>query len=276
MNALILAAGLGTRLRPLTDTMPKALVPVGGQPLLQRLILRLRDDGFDHLVVNVHHFADQIIHFLDAHDRFGLDIRVSDETAQLLDTGGAIKQALPLFPNQEPVLIHNVDILHNVPLRQFYRDHRDDADATLLVSPRRTARYLVFDRPTHQLRGWANIQTGETKGGVTPNELQACIARDDNLAAGASSYSVAPPTTDSPISTSPLQLRAFAGIHLISPRLLTLMQQSWPARFSVIDFYLQACRTHTIRSAEWPAMRLLDVGKIDSLAEADAWVKEEG
>lgn len=287
MNALILAAGLGTRLRPLTDTMPKALVTVGGQTLLERLILRLRADGFDHLVVNVHHFADQIISFLDAHNRFGLDIRVSDESAQLLDTGGAIKQALPLFPDQEPVLIHNVDILHNVPLRSFYLAHRDEADATLLVSQRSTARYLAFHRHTHQLQGWANIKTGETKGNLTPSELQAYITADGTLRENAlhsatSSNNALPCATSAnttfresvPVSL-PYEFRAFAGIHLFSPRLLPLMQTTWPARFSVIDFYLQACQTHTIHGTEWPAMRLLDVGKLDSLAEAEAWVKAE-
>lgn len=248
MNALILAAGLGTRLRPLTDSMPKALVPVGGQTLLERLILRLRADGFDHIVVNVHHFAQQIIDFLRAHDHFGMDIRVSDESACLLDTGGAVKQAVPLFPNDEPVLIHNVDILHNVPLRTFYLAHRDEADSTLLVSQRQTARYLVFDSASRRLRGWTNVKTGEVKGSITPDDLHADAA---------------------------LQLRAFAGIHLFSPRLLSLMRQSWPDCFSIIDFYLQACTSHSICGTEVEGMRLLDVGKLDSLSEAEAWVAQE-
>lgn len=253
MNALILAAGLGTRLRPLTDHTPKALIPVGGQPLLQRLILRLKADGFDHIVVNIHHFGDQIINFLAAHDHFGMDIQVSDERNQLLDTGGAIKHALPLFPDTTPVLIHNVDILHNLPLRHFYQQNAPLADATLLVSPRQTTRYLIFDTHTHNLRGWTNLTTGQVKGNITPADLP----------------SLHTPTPSTSESERAFQLRAFAGIHLFSPRLLPIMQTQWPDRFSIIDFYLQTAPTHHIRGVEHPELRLLDVGKLDTLTAAE-------
>ena len=108
---MIFAAGLGTRLKPLTDTMPKALVRVGGQPLLWHVIMKLRDAGYERIVVNVHHFAQQIIDYLHQNDNFGLDIPISDESEQLRETGGGIKRALPLFDPTEPILIHNVDIL---------------------------------------------------------------------------------------------------------------------------------------------------------------------
>jgi N-acetyl-alpha-D-muramate 1-phosphate uridylyltransferase len=124
MKAMIFAAGLGTRLKPLTDTMPKALVPVGGKPLLEILIRKLVASGFTEIVINVHHFADQIIRFVEEHDAFGADVRFSDESGKLLETGGGIKKAIPLLLEggvaERPFLVHNVDILSNVDLQDFY------------------------------------------------------------------------------------------------------------------------------------------------------------
>ncbi len=116
MNALIFAAGLGTRLKPLTDTMPKAMVPIHGKPLVQILIEKLKTIGVDHIVINVHHFAQQIIDFVEACNHFGIDIQFSDETDMLLETGGGLKKAACLFPNADPILVHNVDILSNADL----------------------------------------------------------------------------------------------------------------------------------------------------------------
>ena len=142
-QAMIFAAGLGTRLKPLTDTMPKALVPVAGQPLLWHVVQKLSAAGFERIVVNVHHFAQQIVDYLQANDRFGLDIRISDETDGLLETGGGIKKALPLFDQDSPVLIHNVDILSNADLATCYSLVEQRApEALLLVSSRKTKRYL--------------------------------------------------------------------------------------------------------------------------------------
>ena len=142
-QAMIFAAGLGTRLKPLTDTMPKALVTVGGQPLIWHVVMKLKAAGFERIVVNVHHFAEQIVNYLAAHDNFGLDIRISDETAGLLETGGGIKKALSLFDPDSPILIHNVDILSNVDLPSLY--NLATVDALLVVSQRKTKRYLLFD-----------------------------------------------------------------------------------------------------------------------------------
>ncbi len=237
MNAFILAAGLGTRLRPLTDTMPKALVPVDGKPLLQYQIERLKAAGFQRIVVNVHHFAEQIIDFLNAHQNFGLDIRISDEREQLLETGGAIKRALPLFSDSSPILVHNVDILHNLDLRSFYQQNcAQQTDATLLVSQRTTSRYLLTD-DTNRLLGWRNVKTGEVKGKE-----------------GEQAY-------------------AFSGIHLFSPSLGSLME-NWPDRFSIIDFYLQTTLTRNIHLAPVADLRLLDVGKVDSLHEATRFLQD--
>ena len=156
---MIFAAGLGTRLKPLTDTMPKALVPVGGEPLLHHVIMKLKDAGFERIVVNVHHFAQQIIDYLDANRNFGLDIRISDEREGLLETGGGIKKALPLFDQASPILIHNVDILSNLDLAQVMQASETTPDALLLVSQRKTKRYLLFADDMH-LKGWTNIETG--------------------------------------------------------------------------------------------------------------------
>ena len=146
MNAMIFAAGLGTRLKPYTDNCPKAMVEVGGLPMIAHQLLRLREAGFRRVVINVHHYAQQIIDYVTANDGFGLDVAFSDESGQLLDTGGGIRKALPLFDADSPVLIHNVDIFSNADLAALYRSHQESkADATLLVSQRNTSRYLVFD-----------------------------------------------------------------------------------------------------------------------------------
>lgn len=157
-QAMIFAAGLGTRLKPLTDTMPKALVEVDGKPLLWHVVMKLKEAGYTRVVINVHHFAQQIVDYVAEHKNFGLDIRISDETSALLETGGGIRKALPLLNPQAPVLIHNVDILSNLPLDNLPTDH-----TTLIVSQRQTTRYLQFDSDM-RLVGWKNNTTGEVKG----------------------------------------------------------------------------------------------------------------
>lgn len=165
-QAMIFAAGLGTRLKPLTDRMPKALVPVAGEPLLAHVIRKLKAEGFTRIVVNVHHFADQIIDYLHTHD-FGVEIHISDETSKLLDTGGGIRHAAHWFETDSPVLIHNVDILSNANLSQLYDSAV--ADAALLVSDRVTKRYLLFGEGK-RLVGWTNVETGEVR-----SPMQICV-----------------------------------------------------------------------------------------------------
>ena len=163
MKAMIFAAGLGTRLRPLTDIMPKALVPVAGKPMLERVILRLKKAGFDDITINIHHFGGQIVEFLHANNSFGLNIHISDERDMLLDTGGGVKKACPFLDGNEPFLVHNADILTDIDLTTFYRHHQDsNAEATLLVSERKTSRYLLFD-DSYNLHGWINKSTQEIK-----------------------------------------------------------------------------------------------------------------
>ena len=156
MKAMIFAAGLGTRLKPLTDSTPKALLPINGKPMLEHVILKLKDAGFHQIAINVHHLGDQIINFLAANNNFGIQIHISDERDYLLDTGGGIKHAAAFLQGNEPFLIHNVDILSDIDLRALYNHHIETNPlATLLVSKRNTSRYLLFNKE-NKLCGWRN------------------------------------------------------------------------------------------------------------------------
>ncbi len=246
-QAMIFAAGLGTRLKPLTDKMPKALVPVGGRPLVDIVVSRLLATGiYNRFVINVHHFPQQIIDYIGTRD-YAPMVSFSDETEQLLETGGGLKKAAPLFSTDEPILIHNVDILDNVDYEWFSRQHLDDEDAVLLVSRRKTKRYLLFDN-SMRLVGWKNVETGEIK---SPYEY---VRRT-----GLSQYG------------EPFNEYAFSGIHSFSPRLFPLMER-FPDRFGIIDFYLSVCHRSRIVGCVKDDLRLLDVGKLDSLQEAENFI----
>ena len=246
-QAMIFAAGLGTRLKPLTDTMPKALVPVNGVPLLDLIIRRLMAQGYERFVVNVHHFAQMIIDHVAQQDYAPL-VRISDESDMLLDTGGGLKKAATCFDDeQSPILIHNVDILDNVCYDWFARQHNDEDDAVLLVSERKTKRYLLFDNAM-RLMGWKNIETGEIK---SPYEY---IRRT-----GLSQHG------------EPLNMYAFSGIHSFSPRLFRLMER-FPDKFSIIDFYLSICHRAHIYGCVKSDLKVLDVGKLNALDEAEKFL----
>ena len=239
---MIFAAGLGTRLKPLTDHMPKALAPVAGKPMLEHVIEKLKTSGFDEIVINVHHFANQIIDFLKAKDNFGIKIWISDETDELLDTGGGIKKASSYF--DEPFLVHNADILSNVDLRAMYDYHlKSDNDATLLVSPRKTVRYLIFDENNH-LQGWVNKDTMQTKpkGFVYQPEVQ--------------------------------KEYAFGGIHIISPTLFNYMGDEWTGKFSLMDFYLNTCHKAHLGNYIKEELQLIDIGKPETLAQAEDFIRQ--
>ncbi len=238
MKAMIFAAGLGTRLKPLTDTMPKALVPVGGSPLLDILMKRLLQAGVTEVVINVHHFARQIKEHVQAMRQYGVQVHFSDETDMLLETGGGIKKASCFF--DEPFLVHNVDILNNVDLSAFYTRGKQHA-ATLLVSERKTQRYLLFDDRNH-LVGWTNLQTGEVKSPYPDLEVEKC------------------------------KKYAFAGVHTCSPQLFPYFEQ-WGDRFSIIDFYLSICDREDICGDPMPGLQIMDVGKQETLALADDFLK---
>lgn len=243
MKAMIFAAGLGTRLKPLTDTMPKALVPVDGHPLLEIQIRRLMEAGVTDIVINVHHFADQIRDFIDRNGGFGANVRFSDETERLLETGGGIKKAAPLLQDGDtsvPFLVHNVDILSDVDLRAFCEAGQGRA-AMLLVSPRSTQRYLLFDNE-NRLVGWTNVKTGEVRTPYPQLDVENC------------------------------RKYAFAGIHLFSPSLFPEFE-AWGEAFSIIDFYLSVCDRIPIYAYCKEDLRLIDVGKLDTLARAEDFLR---
>lgn len=233
MKAFIFAAGLGTRLRPLTLDRPKALVEVAGKTMLERTFATLKEAGFSDFVVNVHHFADQIVDYLAVNDNFSCNVAISDERELLLDTGGAIKAARGLL-GDEPFLVHNVDIISNLDIRSFVSEGLDGALARLVVSDRPSSRKLLFDAEGC-LCGWHNIKTGETKGPAISEPELVCSEM------------------------------AFSGIHLISPEVFGLME-SWPERFSIIDFYLAQCYAGVIRAAAPGGFRMKDLGTPEAVA----------
>jgi NDP-sugar pyrophosphorylase family protein len=242
MKAMIFAAGLGTRLKPITDNLPKALVPIYGKSLLEHVILKLKSAGFNEIIINVHHFPDQIIDFLKANNNFDIRIEVSDERDELLDTGGGIRKAAWFFDDGKPFLVHNVDILSNVNLNELYIEHlTSNSLATLVVSKRDTFRYLLFDQ-NMRLNGWINEKTGETKP-VGFRKLK-----------------------------SHLKL-AFAGIQVLSPEIFDMMKGLNP-KFPVMDFYLSNAKTSVINGFVPDNFNMMDVGKLDVLDEAEKFVRE--
>jgi NDP-sugar pyrophosphorylase family protein len=236
MKAMIFAAGLGTRLRPLTDTLPKALVRVGGKPLLQWTVEKLVKAGISEIVINVHHFPDLIRDFLASNRNFGISIHISDESEAILDTGGGLEKAAHLLTGDEPILVHNVDILSNLDLNLLLEYHlSQNALATLVVRERKTDRNLLFD-PQMRLTGWINTKTGETK----------------EPAPGMNQHS---------------KMLAFSGIQIIDPRFLPLMTGS--GKFSLIDTYLQLAPDYRIIGFEDTSSLWMDVGKPEQLTEAE-------
>lgn len=233
MKALIFAAGLGTRLKPYTDSMPKAMVPVNGKPLLEHIILKMKHSGFDELIVNVHHFPDQIIDFLKQNNDFGIRIAISDERDLLLDTGGGIKNASWFFDDAKPFLVHNVDIISNADFAALFAAHQqNNCLATLLVSKRDTFRLLLFDE-NYRLQGWLNEKSGETKP------------------SGLSDY-------------AHFQKLAFAGIQVLSPKVFRLME-NFENRFPIMDFYISLAGTAKVAGYIPSEFTMLDIGKVDVL-----------
>ena len=241
MRAMIFAAGMGTRLRPLTDRIPKALVPIQGKPLLLWQIEMLKNAGIDRIIINVHHKAEQIIQYLHANRNFGCGIRISDETDRLLDTGGGLRKALIQYPSDEPVLALNVDILSTNILRELIAAYHGQP-ALLVVSHRKTQRYLAFDETMH-LKGWTNVTTGE-------------IRPEGNNLKGA-------------------ELLAFSGMQIVSPDIITYMNQMAEDKFSLIDLYMHILGSGGDIQAFIPNnCRMMDVGKIEQLAEVEQWAEQ--
>lgn len=266
MKAMIFAAGLGTRLKPITDTLPKALVPVCGKPLLEHVLRKLMSYGVTEAVVNVHHFADKIQTWVAEQEWIvsspeelsdgRILVFLSDERKLLLETGGAVLKARGFLEGSGHFLIHNVDILSDCDFDWFAAHVKEDAAATLLVSQRPTSRYFLFHPDSMKLVGWKNIKTGE------------CIISDSSLA------------------MEDCRACAFSGIHIMSDRIFVLMDEyiketgipvdeSVGTRFPVKDFYLWAAARADIYGVFSENLSLLDVGKLDAIAPAEAFISSQ-
>lgn len=237
MKAMIFAAGLGTRLKPFTDNHPKALAVVNEKPLLQRNIEYLKSYGIDEIVINVHHFADQIIEFLEENNYFGIEISISDETDQVLETGGGLVKAKANF--EEDFLVMNVDILTDLNLTDFIKAHQENkALVTLAVSDRNSSRKLFFNEQK-ELKGWRNLKTEE--------EIKAVDSLDD------------------------LNDLAFSGIHVINPTLFDKITET--GKFSIMKVYMDLMKTESIIGFDHSGGILIDVGRPESVIEAEQYFK---
>lgn len=234
MEAMIFAAGLGTRLQNETADKPKALVEIGGKTLLQRAIEKVTEAGASQIVVNVHHFSELVIQFIQAH-QWQVSVNISDESGLLLETGGGLKKAAPLFSGNQPILLYNVDVLSDVNLRDMVEIHIESgALASLLVRSRKTQRYFKFNKEM-QLVGWINKQNGEKK-----------ISREENFDRATE--------------------LAFSGIHFVQPEIFNFMPAE--ERFSIVKLYLELAKTRTIKGIVDDSELWLDVGKPDELETA--------
>ncbi|MDE3235691.1 MAG: NTP transferase domain-containing protein [Bacteroidota bacterium] len=235
MKGMILAAGLGTRLKPWTDHHPKALAVVNGKTLLQRNIEYLQRAGIYEVLVNVHHFADQIIKEVQINKGWGSVVSISDETSEVLETGGGLKKAAWYFKEEEDFVVMNADILTDLSLQQMIVEHRQQKPlATLAVSHRNSSRYFLFDA-NMKLCGWKNVNTGQER-----------IVRSNAL----------------------LTPFAFSGIHVISSSIFQLMWQE--GKFSMIDVYLSLAEKHNIKGYDHTGSALIDVGKPENITKAEA------
>lgn len=233
MKAMILAAGIGSRLKPYTDYKPKALIELYGKTLLQIQLEKLKKTGITEVVVNVHHFADQIISYLEENKNFGMHIEISDESSRLLDTGGALKKAAAFFGSHENILLQNVDVVSDIQYRDMYNFHlQHEHMVSLAVSGRKTSRYLLFDNENN-LCGWTNRKKDETI-----------------LVSGKSREN--------------LQAFAFSGIHMINTDIFKSFEDN--DAFSIIPFYLSAAEKFPIKAYKHAAEYWWDIGKAADFA----------
>ena len=235
MKAMIFAAGLGTRLKPWTDSHPKALAVVNGKTLLQRNIEYLQQAGIYDVIVNVHHFADQILSEIERADGWGSRVTISDETDAVLETGGGLKKAAWYFEGETAFVVMNADILTDMDLAAMVQQHLSGgALATLATSDRSSSRYFLFN-DNNELCGWENVKTGEQK-----------IVRGEQ----------------------PLFRQAFSGIHVIDTRIFPLIVQD--GKFSMVDVYLTVAAGNSVQAFNHTGAIFIDVGKPESLVKAEA------
>ena len=242
MKALLFAAGLGTRLKEHTLNKPKALVNLAGKPLLQHAIEHLKESGISDITINVYHFAEQIIAFVEEHQSFGISIHISDERDLLLDTGGGLKKAGTFLKGADPILIYNVDIVSNLNLNALLEYHQEQKSlATLVVRQRETSRYLMFDQNL-LLAGWRNFSNGKTR-----------ISREESFADA--------------------QPMAFSGIHIIQPEMLELISEE--GKFPIMDLYLRLAKNHPIKAYVDHSEVWMDLGKPDQLQAAEIFFRNK-
>lgn len=235
MKAMILAAGLGTRLKPLTDHKPKALVEIAGKPMLEWVILKLIKTGIKEIIINVHHYPEQVLSFLEEKKNFGIDIAISDESDALLDSGGAILKASSFLNNDEAFLVHNVDVVTDLDISALAKYHaQKQALATLAVRQRQSSRYLLFDS-TMRLKAWQNTSTGQHIGLKQTPEM-------------------------------PLKPLAFSGVYLISPKISPLITET--ACFPVIEMFLRLAPEYLIQGYCHDEGWWFDLGKEANMKEA--------
>lgn len=240
MRAMILAAGLGTRLKPLTDTIPKALIKINGHSLLGLQINKLKSEGFDQIIINVHHFADQIKYYLQKNNYFGCTIKISDENEKLLDTGGGLKKASHFFSDNKPFLLHNVDILSSINLKKMIEFHLESSSiATLAIQDRKSPRKFLFDEKLI-LCGWMNEKADKK-----------IIARD---------------------SQTRLLPFSFSGIQIIDPKLFTYFPDE--DVFSLIDLYLKAAQKKKITGYVHNEDEWIDLGKIENVNQSERLIEK--
>ena len=264
MKAMIFAAGLGTRLKPLTDTLPKALVPVCGKPLIEHVARKLQASGINEAVVNIHYFADKVDEWINSQEWITTSreetvegkmlMEISDERRLLLETGGAVLHARPYLEGCGRFLIHNVDILSNCDIRWLEEQTKDDALATLLVSERKTTRFLLFHPETMRLAGWMNTDSGD--------------------------YHVVTPGSD----PNTYKALAFSGIHILSDKVPALMQEyveekglpvdkEVGTRFPIMSFYMWLAAKYPVYGVVAENLEFIDVGKLDALKPAEEFIK---
>ncbi len=237
MKAMIFAAGLGTRLRPITDQIPKALVPVAGKPMLQKTIEHIRQHGFKDIIINVHHHADQIEDFLSSHQNFGLNISISDERDMVLETGGGLKKASWFLNDTDPFLVINSDVVTDIDLTHIFDFHQHKkAMATLVVRERPSSRYFLFDEDM-KLCGWKNVKSSETKISLKRNQYLTY---------------------------------AFSGIHIIDPEIFLSIHQD--GKFSIVDVYLELAKTRKLYGYLDSDSMWFDIGDIKKLEKAEAFL----
>jgi NDP-sugar pyrophosphorylase family protein len=238
MKAMILAAGLGTRLKPLTDSTPKALVPLAGKPLLYYIIKKLISEGINQIIINVHHFPDMIIDYVKRENNFGIEIRFSEENT-LLDTGGGLNKAAWFFDDDQPFILHNADVLSEMNLHKMLKYHNQKKSlVTVAVRHRKTSRYLLFNQE-NLLVGWKSLETGK-------KEMVGSSAHDP-------------------------QMLSFMGIHILSPKIFSHLPSE--SKFSIINAYLDLAKNgHHIVAYRNDHDFWVDLGRKENLKQAEKYL----